>query len=247
MSTLKFLENYCGIYGYQNTNTGKIHYIGQTIRPFIIRDKQHRIQKTNTLCDRKLQKHPEEYQMIPILPFTIGNTTNEELNQLEEECIKMYNTFHDNDSNCWNLETGGKVCTVSDKTKQKLSERFSGENNPMWGKKHSEKTKQKISENHADFSGENHPMWGKKHPEKTKQKMSEKKIGKNNPMYGRTGENHPLYSKKLSEEHKLKMSKAHNTSGYFRVCKKKDKNYKQGFTWVYQYTDENSKKKILLV
>ena len=221
MSTLKFLENYCGIYGYQNTNTGKIHYIGQTIQPFIIRDRQHRIQKTNTLCDRKLQKHPEEYQMIPILPFTIGNTTNEELNHLEEECIKMYNTFHDNDSNCWNLETGGKVCTVSDLTKQK------------------------ISENHADFSGENHPMWGKKHSEKTKQKISKKKIGENHPMYGRTGENHPLYSKKLSEEHKLKISKAHNASGYFRVCKKKDKNCKQGFRWAYQYTDENNKKKAI--
>ena len=27
----EILENYCGIYGYQNIKTGKIHYIGQTI------------------------------------------------------------------------------------------------------------------------------------------------------------------------------------------------------------------------
>ena len=46
----------------------------------------------------------------------------------------------------------------SEETKQKQSEANKGENHPMYGKKHSKEVKQKISENHADFSGENHPQ-----------------------------------------------------------------------------------------
>ena len=34
-----------------------------------------------------------------------------------------------------------------------------GENNAFYGRKHSEETKKKIRENHADLSGENHPQW----------------------------------------------------------------------------------------
>lgn len=36
---------------------------------------------------------------------------------------------------------------------------------------HTEKTKQKISENHADFSGKNHPMFGKHISEEHKRKL----------------------------------------------------------------------------
>jgi hypothetical protein len=34
-----------------------------------------------------------------------------------------------------------------------------GGNNPMFGKKHSEETKMKISESRNKYKGENHPMW----------------------------------------------------------------------------------------
>ena len=47
--------------------------------------------------------------------------------------------------------------------------------------------------------------------------------------------------KKLSEQHKLNISAPNNTTGYFRVSKVKNKNYKQGFYWVYSYYDENNK------
>lgn len=51
----------------------------------------------------------------------------------------------------------------SEEHKKKLSKINSGEGNPMFGKKHSKKTKEKmsinISKNHADFSGEKHPRW----------------------------------------------------------------------------------------
>lgn len=44
--------------------------------------------------------------------------------------------------------------------------------------KHSEQTKQKIKDNHADFSGANHPMYGRKHTEETKEKIRQKATGR---------------------------------------------------------------------
>ena len=43
----QILKEYCGIYGYKNKKTGKIHYIGQTTQPFIKRDQEHRSKKDN--------------------------------------------------------------------------------------------------------------------------------------------------------------------------------------------------------
>lgn len=64
-----------------------------------------------------------------------------------------------------------------------------GENNPMYGKKHSKETKIKIGLKSK----------GRKHTEKTKYIISKKLKGKNNPMYGKT------HSKKA----KIKISKTH--------------------------------------
>ena len=44
-------------------------------------------------------------------------------------------------------------------------------------KKLSEETKKLISKNHADFSGKNHPMYGKHHSDATKEKIRKAKIG----------------------------------------------------------------------
>jgi len=52
-----------------------------------------------------------------------------------------------------------------------------GKLNPFYGKRHGERTKFLIRENHADFSGENHPMWGKHLSAKTRKKMSVAKMG----------------------------------------------------------------------
>lgn len=66
------------------------------------------------------------------------------------------------------------------------------------GRKFTEESKKKISENHADVSGENNPMYGKKgelspnfgkqHKEETKEKIRlaiGDRSGHNNPMHGR--------------------------------------------------------------
>lgn len=74
---------------------------------------------------------------------------------------------------------------------------------------------------------------GFKHSEETRKKMSESQKGENNPMYGKT----------LSEEARKKISEARNTTGFYRVCKHKSKNIKQGFMWCYRYQNENKRRK----
>ncbi len=84
------------------------------------------------------------------------------------------------------MPTGVYKKTV--KHKKKLSEALKGKNHPMYGKKHTEESKQKMSEKAK----------GRKHTAKHKKNMSEAKKGKN----------HPYYGKKRSDEYKRKMSEA---------------------------------------
>jgi hypothetical protein len=81
------------------------------------------------------------------------------------------------------------------------------------GKKHTEEQKAKISKS---ISGENHPMYGKKHGDETRSRMQES--AKNRlPITEETrhklsnatsGENNPMFGKDFSEVHRKKMSKA---------------------------------------
>lgn len=87
------------------------------------------------------------------------------------------------------------------------------ENHPMFRKKHTEKTKQKmrnkivsketkdkISKNHSNVSGKNNPFFGKKHTKETKQKLSLK--NKNRPSLFK-GKKHTKASKKLISKRAL--------------------------------------------
>lgn len=70
-----------------------------------------------------------------------------------------------------------KGSKMSEEQKQLRREMFKGENNPFYGKKHSEETKQKMQENHADFSGDKNPFKKAvlKNPELRKQSSNIKK------------------------------------------------------------------------
>lgn len=102
------------------------------------------------------------------------------------------------------------------------------------GRKHSKKTKQKISKSHIGIT----------HSEETKQKLSEmnkyKKLSEKTKQKISKGNK----GKKLSEETKYKLSKLKNTTGYFRVTKRKDKRVQQGFYYMYIYYENNKKKTI---
>lgn len=72
---------------------------------------------------------------------------------------------------------------------------------------------------------------GYKHSQETCKKIGEANKGKKRSQETR---------KKISE----KVSEARNTSGYFRVYKKRNNNCKQGFTWIYRYTENGKRKEI---
>ena len=82
-----------------------------------------------------------------------------------------------------------------------LSKRNTGKNNPMYGKTHSQDTKDKISNKLKDAYKypENNPMYGKHHTDDLKNKISESLKG----MFA--GENNPMYGVHMSDESRKKM------------------------------------------
>ena len=67
---------------------------------------------------------------------------------------------------------------ISDEAKQKSRKSH-------LGKKHTEATKQLMRDSSPHISGKDHPMYGKHHTKKARQKLSDATSGENNPFYGR--------------------------------------------------------------
>ena len=86
--------------------------------------------------------------------------------------------------------------------------------------------------------------YGYKHTQETKAKVSKANSGENNPMFGKFGEEHQRFGHKHTLESRKKISKARNTSEYYRVYKQNRKDYKQGFIWVYKYSEDGKRKVI---
>ena len=92
-------------------------------------------------------------------------------------------------------------------TRKKMRENNIGEINPFFGKKHSEKHKEKMR--HMVRDGKISPK-GRKLSEETRAKMRVNNAGEGNPMYGvkRTGKDNPFFGRKHSEETKEKIKSA---------------------------------------
>lgn len=111
------------------------------------------------------------------------------INNLEKMKVSEHITFHH------------KNKVVGIKTKEKMSKAQSGSKNPMYGKKHTEETREKLSETHK----------GKIFSKGTKEKLSRAKKGSKNPNYGKT----------LSKETREKMSKAQKRRRQLEATKRK--------------------------
>lgn len=170
------------IYFYINKINGK-GYIGQTV-DFKNRHRTH-VQKSSNKypIDKAINKHGIDNFEVYII---VEDRTIEELNSIEQELIKKYNTSIN--QNGYNIREGGNNSRMSESTKAKLS-------NSKKGKAMSEEQKQLFSEM---FSGERNPFYGKQHTEETKKRLSEARKGQPSPRKG----------VKLSTETKEKLSLA---------------------------------------
>jgi len=123
----------------------------------------------------------------------------EQMVEREEYWLNYYEVG--NNPMFYNLQNSGKGV------------RLIGEKNPMFGKKHSDESKKKISEERKGKSfGEKNPMFGKEHSIETRQKISKSSFGKKMSIETRnkiskrlSGENHPFYGKHHSEETRNKI------------------------------------------
>lgn len=92
----------------------------------------------------------------------------------KEKKVGMYGKKHSEDTKKKMSDSlkGNKNCLgrkLSEDSKQKIREKH-------LGKTLSEETRQKISENHHDISGKNNPMFGKKHSPESIEKMRQKAL-----------------------------------------------------------------------
>lgn len=78
-------------------------------------------------------------------------------------------------------------------------------------------------------SKEKHHFWGKSRSDEIKEKIRKTMTGMKN-----------------SDKQNKKISQASNTTGFYRVIKRINKKYKQGFLWTYVYYEEGKKRQTFI-
>ena len=155
-----------GIYSITNIINGK-KYVGQSV-DVKCRIRNHKwALKHNCHQNDHLQKSFNKYGQDCFIFDVICECEEDQLDQLERFYIDLYNCIN---PNCgYNAETGGNLNKHwSEELRLKMSEKRSGENSGMWGKKHTEETKAIMREK----------ALGRKLSDETKQKLSESHKGK---------------------------------------------------------------------
>lgn len=252
-------RNWC-VYMHVNKINQK-KYIGVTC------DIQHRFGKDGSgYLHQKDGKYNQPYFARAILKYGWDNfdhviieqnLTKEEAEIQEKDLIQQYRAT--NPQYGYNIREGGYNGKLSEETKEKLRNvmkgRYSGENNPFWGKHHTEETIELLSrkgkEHCRDISGEKNPMYkhvfteeellrkslsrkGTHLSEETKQKISlaNKKYYENNTHHAkgthRTEEQKQHMSEVMSnivKDEKWRKNIGKSHAPFYYVCVETNKTY----------------------
>ena len=195
-----------GIYKITNMMNGKV-YIGQS-KDIEARWNEHKRnhKKKNEVLYCAMRKHGFENFSFEILMLCEEGL----LNLMEIYYIKQYNSYIGwKDNNGYNMTEGGSGVKriMSKKERKRMSKmkkgKYCGEKNPMFGKKHTDEVKEKISKinkgrvptkeqrekiskaNKGKLCGEKHPNYGKCLSLETKAKISDSTKGEKNHFYGK--------------------------------------------------------------
>ena len=163
-------DTYC-VYIHTNKINGK-RYVGQTINGNNINKRWSNGlgYKTCTAFYRAIQKYgwdSFEHEIVA------SNLTKEEANNFEKLLIQKLKS--NNREFGYNITIGGDGVAGVKHTKEwceQHSKDIQGENNPMYGKKHTEETLQKISASRTGKCvGKDNPFYGKHHTQESIKKL----------------------------------------------------------------------------
>lgn len=146
------------IYKYTNKKNGKV-YIGQTSKTL---EERARTNGFNYRGCRRFYNAIERYGWSSFEPEILEEVNSvEEANEREIYYINLYKSTDEEYG--YNIAQGGDCKVASDETRKLISDNAK--------ERYKDKTK--------------NPMYGRKHSEETLKKQREKKLGANNPMFGR--------------------------------------------------------------
>ena len=148
-----------GVYRIVNNINGKI-YIGSSIHVNKRLEEHKNTLKNNNHHNIHLQRAWNKYGEESF-SFEIIETTEVDINilrQREQYWMDYYKSYDLNIGyNISHSAIGNSGYEISEEAKEKIRKKTTGELNHFYGKHHTEETKKKMSENHADVSGGNHP------------------------------------------------------------------------------------------
>lgn len=147
------------IYKYTNSKNGKV-YIGQTCKT--LQERAQANGRNYREC-RRFYAAIKKYSWASFVPEILETVdTIEEANTREIYYINLYDSTNEHCG--YNLALGGDNKEMLSETRAIISE--------------------KAKRRYVDRS--NNPMYGRTHSEETRDKQSARKCGKNNPMFGST-------------------------------------------------------------
>lgn len=195
------------IYCFHNKLNNK-RYIGQTIHPEG-RYKYHIKHLGNYIGNNQFYRALNKYDKLEYWDYSIleDNVLQKDLDDREIYWISYYDSF----KNGYNMTLGGDGFKG-----------LFGELNSMFGKKHSEESKQKMSSNRKGKGvGENNVWYGKHLPNEVKEKIRKKLTGYKHTEEAKQNMSIAGKGRIFTDEHKKKISNAKKGTKISAECKKR--------------------------